>query len=171
MTEKQNFTTLLSKVILPKLEIIAVIISSIGFILYLLKQPGAHQLLMIGLSTLASAFFLTAYTLPPNVEKTLREEQSRTFTDLLGFIIWKVIYLALAVNCIGLLFSILQLKGFMQLLLIGTTTLIISLLLAGVIILQKNEYLPTFQIAIIKALMIALMDTYILYNNWPLTNS
>ena len=171
MAEKQNFTTRLSKVILPKVEVIAIIISSIGFLLYLLKQPGAHQLPMIGLSTLASVFFLTAYTLPPNVEKTLREEQRRTFIDLLSFIIWKLIYLALAVNCIGLLFSLLQLKGFMQMLPIGTMTLIISLLLAGVIILQKNEYLLTFKIAIIKALTRALIGTYILYNNWPVTKS
>lgn len=171
MAEKQNFATLLSKVILPKLEIIAAIISSIGFILYSLNQPGAHQLLIIGLSAFASVFFLTAYTLPPNVEKTLREEQSRTFIDLLSFIIWKLIYLALAVNCIGILFSILQFKGFMQMLLMGTMTLLISLVLAGVIILQKNEHLLTFKIAIIKALTIALIGTYILYNNWPLTNS
>ena len=90
MAEKQNFTTLLSKVILPKVEVIAIIISSIGFLLYLLKQTGAQQLLMIGLSTLASVFFLTANTLPPAIEKTLTETTKRSFFDTLLNFIWKI---------------------------------------------------------------------------------
>ena len=171
MAEKQNFTTLLSKVILPKVEVIAIIISSIGFLLYLLKQTGAQQLLMIGLSTLASVFFLTANTLPPAIEKTLTETTKKSFFDTLLNFIWKIMHIALSVSVIGLLFYLLNLNGYTQMILIGTTILIIALLLSGIFIIQKNDYLLLFKAALIKGLLIAFISSTILYNIWPLINS
>ena len=171
MDDKQNFTTLLAKVILPKVEIIAAVITSIGFVLNYTKQQGAAELIMIGLSTLASVFFITGFLLPPTVEKTLREETNKTFVDLLVLIVWKVMHIALAVAAIGLLFYLLQLKGFSQMMLIGTQALILSLLVSGFIVIQKNKYLLTLKTTIIKALMLAIIGTYILYINWPITTT
>lgn len=171
MDDKQNFTALLSKVILPKVEIIAAVITSIGFVLNYLKQSGAAELIMIGLSTLASVFFVTGFLLPPTIEKTLPEETPKTFVDLLVLILWKVMHIALAVSTIGLLLYLLHLKGFSQMMLIGTLTLAVALLSAGFIILQKNNYLALFKTTLIKVLMMVIIGTYILYINWGLITS
>jgi hypothetical protein len=171
MDTKQNFSALLAKVILPKVEIIAAVITSIGFVLNYMKQPAASQLVMIGLSTLASVFFVTGFLLPPPIEKTLSEETPKTFIDLLALIIWKVMHMALAIATIGLLFYLLHLKGFSQMMLIGTMTLAVTLLLSGLIILQKNNFLLLFKTTLIKALMMVIIGTYILYINWALITS
>jgi hypothetical protein len=171
MSDKQNFTALLSKVILPKVEIIAAVVTSIAFVLNYLKLAVASQLVMVGLSTLAGVFFVTGFLPPPTIEKSLREETAKTFVDLLILILWKVLHIALAVATIGLLFYLLHLKGFSQMMLIGTMTLVVALLLTGFIILQKNEYLPPLKTAIIKASMMAIIGVYILYLNWALITS
>lgn len=168
MDNKQNFSALLATVILPKVEIIAAVVTSVGLVLNYIKQSGAAELLLIGLSTLASVFFVTGFLMPPASEKILPEETDKTFIDLLVLIVWKIMHIALAITSIGLLFYSLHLKGFLQMMLIGSQTLIVSLLASGFIIVQKNKYLSTLKTTLIKALMMAIIGTYILYINWPM---
>ncbi len=171
MDTKQNFSALLSKVILPKVEIIAALVTSVGFVLNYSGKPGAAELMMVGLSTLAGVFFISGFLLPSTLEKSLRAEMSKTFIDLLVLIVWKVMHIALAVTTIGLLFYLLHLKGFSQMMMIGTQALILSLLVSGFIIIQKSKYLPDLKTAIIKASMMAIIGAYILYINWSLITS
>jgi len=171
MDDKQNFSALLAKVILPKVEVIAALTSAVGFFLYYLNQPGAQQLLMIGLSTLAGVFFLTANTFPPALEKTSPAKNRKSFADLLLTILWKVIHIAMSVSTIGLLFFLLLLKGFEQMMAIGTTAIIISLLFVGFFILQNNEHLPAFRASIVKGLLLAFICISIMYTLWPLRTS
>ncbi|MBK5279575.1 MAG: hypothetical protein JJE09_12005 [Bacteroidia bacterium] len=168
MASDQNFQSLLYKVILPKVELVAAIISCIGLVLNYLKLPGASELIMIGFSTLASVFFLIAYT-PLTPGKPLQPERPKTFIDLLSLIVWKVVHIALAVTTIGLLFYLLHLKGFSQMMLIGTIALLLSLFLSGVIIVQNNKYLSTLKPTLIKAVVMAIIGTYILYFHWPIS--
>ncbi len=168
MNDKQNFSALLAKVILPKVELIAAVITIIGFLFNRLNQPGASEMVMIGLSTLAGVFFITAFMIPAAIEKAHQQETSKTFIDLLILIVWKVMHISLAVATIGLLFYLLHLEGFSQMMLIGTMTLVIALLLSGFLILQRNENLAIFKAVISKALMMAIIGSYILYINWSL---
>ena len=168
MDHKQNFSALLAQVILPKVEMIAAVIAFIGFLFNRLKQPGASEMVMIGLSTLAGVFFITAFIIPVTIEKGNQEETPKTFIDVLILSVWKVMHISLAVAIIGLLFYLLHLEGFSQMMLIGTMSLVISLLLAGFLILQKDEYLVIFKTVISKALMMAIIGSYILFINWSL---
>ncbi|MEY4929612.1 MAG: hypothetical protein RI909_336 [Bacteroidota bacterium] len=125
-----SFAELLQKRILPNVLRIAILVSTIGFAFLLLHLPGADQLIMIGLSSLAMAFFFLAYV-PLSVSTTNKP-------DLYALITYKIICIGSSVATIGILFQFLKLQGAPELLMIGAATTGISLI-ASVVLVAKNK--------------------------------
>jgi putative Mn2+ efflux pump MntP len=160
----ESFSVLLNK-ILSKIELVSLALVGIGLSLIFLDRTEGNNLLLVGMSSLAMVYFLTAFRPWPDPETV--ERVKKGFMDLLPLLLWKVMYIACSVEVIGLLFYLLQLKGFGQLLLIGTFALVFSLIVAVFLISRKNEILNPLQQALIRGLMLMIMGLYILYTHWP----
>jgi gliding motility-associated protein GldL len=65
--KKGGFTELMYKTIMPKVYGIGAAVVIIGALFKILHYPGADEMLMIGLSTEAVIFFLSAFE-PPHPE-------------------------------------------------------------------------------------------------------
>jgi len=128
--QPSSFAELLQKKILPNVLRIAILVSTIGFVFLILHLPGADQLIMIGFSSLAMAFFFLAYvpfSIPPACKP-----------DLYALITYKIICIGSSVAAVGILFQFLKLHGAPEILMIGAATTGVSLI-ASVVLVTKNK--------------------------------
>jgi hypothetical protein len=125
--------------LLPKIlvwtELAGIIITVAGMLFKVFNYTGFGSLLMVGIMTLATTYFLSAYTV---VELPQSNEKS-SFADLLPLILRKVMFIGLAVYWVGFLFAILHLKGANEMITIGMGTLVIGAAVAMVLVLGRRE--------------------------------
>jgi hypothetical protein len=140
--------------ILPKLlkgiEILSLILSVIGYVFKVLHLAGANEMLMIGLLTLASAYFLSGFVFVP----VLDNGQPKALADLLPVMLRKILYIGLAVFLTGFLFALLHLAGANEMLLIGVGSLLGGTVLSMVLILGKRERMATLQAPLIRSVVV-----------------
>ncbi|MCE7861981.1 MAG: hypothetical protein DYG99_00420 [Bacteroidetes bacterium CHB5] len=152
--QKANFGELLAKTILPKVQLIALLVAVIGLIFHYLNLNGSADMLMIGFSALAGAFFLSAFAI---VTISPAGKHSR-----IALLLYKIIYLAAPVVLIGVLFYILKFEGYHQLLLMGCIGLGGGILLAATQISNRDNLRILFK-PLITTLPVFLLGLYFLY--------
>lgn len=109
----KGFKDLLFEVILPKVELISLILISIGVLFKILKLQGTNELFMISMSTYAMVCYLSGF------KKTNFESNFDKALIKFGGI-------ASAVLVIGTLFLILKLPGAREMFSIGAPAFIIA---------------------------------------------
>ena len=104
--QKANFGELLSKTILPKVHIIALLVAGIGLVFKYLNLGGSADILQVGFSALAAVYFLSGFSMI-----TVAPDSKHSPYAL---IIFKALYIACAGAGIGFLFYVLQMEGYKE---------------------------------------------------------
>jgi hypothetical protein len=120
----------------------------------MLHYPGADQLLMIGLSTLAMAYFLMAF-MPLHIHSDCKPDSFTT-------IVFKLIYIGCSVATIGILFQFLKLNGAINILLTGTASTGMALITSGVMVARKKDNWIALKEAIIHDAGLLLLSVYMI---------
>jgi hypothetical protein len=149
-----SFAELLQRKILPNVQRIALLISLIGFVFLILHYPGADQLLVIGFSTLAMAYFFMAF-MPLHIPAGCKP-------DLYSKMIYKVIYIGCSAATIGILFQFLKLNGSHDLLRIGAGTTGVAMIVSVILIARKNDNWIVLKDAIIRGAGLLLISIYMM---------
>ncbi len=153
-TEQGGFAHLLGSLILPKVQLIALGISLLGVVFLLMGNSGAETILIAGLSTLAATYFLVSF-IPPQIHPG-------TKPSLHSYTVSKVIYIALSVTLIGILFAVLALEGADKMLLIGCSVLTIGALVSAILIVTNHDNLPVLRKPLLHGIGILLLGVYFL---------
>lgn len=118
--EKKNFKDMIHEVILPKVEMIGAVLLFIAISLRAADISGFNQLLTIALTTMATVYYLRAFT-------------TRKSSAILEIIIIRVGFISSSIIFIGVLFHTLSLSGAKEMLTIGS----VALGLASVLTIYK----------------------------------
>jgi hypothetical protein len=147
--------------LLTYVEICALIGAAIGFAMLYVAMEGALEILNVALSILAMVFFLKGYEKRPEPE--LKEGEPKAgFVDLLATrIIPKTGWIACAVTTVAILFTILNLKGKDEMLMIGCATLTAALVLVGLFIVTKPDRAIALMPLVYRAAPLWLVGAYL----------
>ena len=88
--QKAGFGELLSKIILPKVHLIALLVSAIGLVFKYMNLSGSADILMIGFPALAAVYFLSAFTMVVVAQGSKHSPYA--------LILFKLLYIAAAVS-------------------------------------------------------------------------
>jgi hypothetical protein len=149
-----SFVEVLQRKILPNVQHVALLIAVVGFVFLILHYPGADQLLMIGFSTLAMAYFLMAF-MPMYIP-------SGSKPDVYATIVYKIIYIGCSVATIGILFQFLKFNGAYDILRIGSAATGIAMIISVILIARKNDNWIVLKNAIIRAGGLLLISIYMM---------
>jgi len=149
-----SFVELLQKKILPNVQHVALLIALVGLAFLILHYPAAHQLLMIGFSTLAMSYFLMAF-MPMHIP-------SGCMPDLYTTVVYKIIYIGCSVATIGILFQFLNLNGAREILRIGSGATGVAMIVAVILIARKNDNWIVLKNAIIRGAGLLLIGIYMM---------
>lgn len=153
--QKAGFGELLSKTILPKVHLIALLVSGIGLVFKYLNLNGSADMLMAGFSVLAAVYFLSAFTMvsvPPDNKHSPY-----------ALILFKLIYIAASVVIIGLLFFVLKMEGYKEMLLMGCGALGIAILFSAALAGTNSDNMPILKRPLTIGIPLLLIAVYFLY--------
>ena len=137
------------------------VLSAIGLILFYSDLSKGHEVILIGLSSLSTIYFLYAFTLPPEPQPASPPDASpKGVLDHLPTIVRKVVYLSSCISIIGLLYEHMKLLGGGQMLLIGGSTLFLSCLLASGLVLRSNASAALLRGPLLRGVPILLFVCY-----------
>jgi hypothetical protein len=124
-----------NKVVIETMLVAAVVVS----VWFNYSQPGGDPLLMITMVTLAAFYFVSAYFIPDAGE-------------LLAIVSTKVLSISSAVCIVGILFTILNLTGALEMLMIG----VISLVSAGVLVgyYAVTSWSPNYLVLLVRTVLL-----------------
>lgn len=149
-----SFIELLQKKILPNVQHVALLIAIVGFIFLMLHYPGADQLLIIGFSTLAMAYFLMAF-MPMHIPVGCKP-------DFYATLVYKIIYIGCSVATIGILFQFLKLNGAREILRIGSGATGVAMIVAVILIARKNDNWIVLKNTVIRGAGLLLLSIYMM---------
>ena len=149
-----SFTELLQKKILPNVQRIALLIAVAGLAFLFLHYPGADQLLLIGFSTLAMAYFFMAF-IPLHIPVGCKP-------DVYATVVYKVIYNGCSVGTIGILFQFLKFNGAGEILLIGSFVSGVAMVVSGLLIAKNRDNWMVLKDAIIRGATLFLLSIYMM---------
>lgn len=153
--QKTNFGELLSKTILPKVHLIALLVSAIGLVFKYMNLSGSADILMIGFSALAAVYFLSAFTMVTVAQGSKHSPYA--------LILFKLLYIAAAVSVIGLLFFVLKLEGYKEMLLMGSGALGVAILFSAAFVGANSDNMPILKRPLTFGIPILLIAVYFLY--------
>ncbi|SDC99016.1 hypothetical protein [Williamwhitmania taraxaci] len=131
---------------LNKLEIILAAAFTIGLLMKVTATPKSSLVILLSLSILPILYFLNAFAVPENKE-----------TSSMEVFIGKLIHIAAAIACIGILFTLQNWKGSNISLKLGSITLIISFLATLILKSWKPELRTFNQRLLLRALVIGVV--------------
>lgn len=149
-----SFVEVLQRKILPNVQHVALLIAVVGFVFLILHYPGADQLLMIGFSTLAMAYFLMAF-MPLYIPAGCKP-------DVYATIVYKTIYIGCSVATLGILFQFLKFNGAYDILRIGSAATGIAMIISVILIARKNDNWIVLKNAIIRGGGLLLISIYMM---------
>jgi hypothetical protein len=152
MTTPRSFTTQLAK-ILKWIEILAIVVSVFGLIFKVLHLAGANSMLMIGLFTLSTAYFLSAFVFIADED----DNAKKGFADVLPVMLRKIMFIGLSVCWIGFLFTILHLNGATEMLLISFISMGGGCLASMILILGNRRRMKHLQAPLIRVVITVLI--------------
>lgn len=153
MSEQKGFISLLQK-ILPLVHKISLAIAAFGLILMYLHMDGAMALLMIGMSTLAGVYFMSAQVPTPI--------PAGAQPSIYSIILYKVMCIGGAVCLIGILFQLLKLEGSTNMLLIGFSSTGLAALIGGILSIVNNDNWIVLKDTIVRSAGLVLICAYML---------
>lgn len=153
--QKSDFSELLFKKIIPRVQLIALAVSIIGLFFYFQNLAGAQDMLMTGLSTLAGTLFLSAFAMVPVSPESKHNP--------IAFILYKVLYISAAVIVIGILFYVLKLNGYKEMLLIGCMALGADILFSAALIGTNPDNMAILKRPFLIGIPLLLVGGYFLY--------
>lgn len=153
--QKSNFGELLAKTILPKVLFISVLVSAIGLVFHFLDLNGKTDILMVGFSSLAGVFFLSAFAVV-----TVPADSKHSPYAL---IVFKVLYISSAVLVIGILFSILKMGGYKEMLQIGCGTVGLGVIVAAALVGTNRDNMVILMRPFVMGIPLFLLGVYFLY--------
>jgi hypothetical protein len=159
MTTTSTPTPFISRVIknLLWVEGILLVLLVIGIILMALNQD--NTLVSASLTGLAVVFFLYAYR-PIDMPET---NEKAGFSELLAYgILPKVMWISCAVATTGILFYILGMSGYKEMLMIGGLTIGVALLLFTIFLLTGVKHLRFLLPNLFRSVPLFLIVVYIL---------
>lgn len=159
---RQSFSDRL-RFYLSRAEQALLALALIGLILRYANLPWT-TVVMLALSGLACVFFLSAYLPPEPVEA---DKNTRLgFKDLLMLtILPKVMGIACSVSAIGILFFLLGLKGYRQMVMIGGGTIVIGLLILGIGFITETRNIKSMMPMLHRGIPLVLLDVYLFMQN------
>ena len=140
-------------------EIGSIIVSVIGLGQFYSDSSKGQQLIMLGLASLSVIWFLYAFTLATD-HRPDADTTPRGLLDVLPTIVRKVVYLGSSVSLIGLTFGLLSLHGSGEMLMIGGSTLVMSCLLSGLLLLRNNASIDLLRGPLLRGLPILVLTSY-----------
>jgi hypothetical protein len=160
METQEPAKSFLYDILLPKLELIYVLISAAGLVLFWNSVKGGSALCIVGLGGLATVSFLNAFSpynsintdepyFEPVAIQTLDGNESSFFLDILAP---KIAGIAGAVVLAGTLFKLMFWTGYSTMLLVGT-----ALLLTIVVVMAFNQRMN------LRAFILAALGSLMLY--------
>lgn len=162
-TKTTPFSASLFK-ILGTLEMLALAAVIVAIALKYLQLPGGDEILMIGMSVLAMTYFLMAYKPPvPTNSQQERRGITHLFVDT---ILPKVTWTGCTIAVIGSLFGILHLQGAGQMLMVGTSVLIVCILLSVYFIATGSDQTSGLMGILYRAAPLCIFGIYV-YMNLP----
>jgi hypothetical protein len=159
MEAQEPVKSFLYDILLPKLELIYVIISAAGLVLFWNSVKGGNILCIVGLGGLATVSFLNAFSpynsintdetyFEPVTIQILAGNESSFFLDILAP---KIAGIAGAVVLAGTLFKLMFWTGYSTMLLVGTGCLLIIVLAMA---FNQRMNMRVFLLAMLGSLML-----------------
>lgn len=153
--QKANFGELLSKTILPKVHLIALLVAGIGLVFKYLNLGGSADILQVGFSALAAVYFLSGFSMV-----TVAPDSKHSPYAL---IIFKVLYIACAVAVVGFLFYVLQMEGYKEMLMMGCGALGVAVLASVVLAAINPDNMTILKRPLFIGIPLCLLSGYFLY--------
>ncbi|MCV9387139.1 hypothetical protein [Reichenbachiella ulvae] len=145
--------------LLPYFEKAFLAITAVGYI-NLLIGLNFPMILSIGLTGLAATFFLHAYK-PLDLERP--KDETSSLAELLGTtVIPKVLWMSASVSTVGIMFYTLDLPGYLNMLTIGGTSLLIGSIVLLLLKVSGTRYLEETALVLYRAIPIMLVVAFIL---------
>ena len=159
MTSNSNSVILKITEYLPVVEEVLLTILAIGVILILTKIDSL--IAKISLIGLAVTFFLSAYQ-PLEIPK--EENEKLGFLELLAFaFVPKALWISCAISLMGILFFLSQNEGYKQMLMIGVSTISISVILYSLFLLLRVKNLSNLNRILLRAIPLLLINLYLIF--------
>lgn len=122
---------------------------------------SSDEVIMISLSGLAIIFFLSAYR---PLEIKIGQGDKLEFKEMLYLtILPKILWIACSVMTIGILFNILNMPGSKNMLVIGSSTALVILILFGVFFLSEEKHIKATIPILYRAVPLLLVTAYLLF--------
>lgn len=119
-------------------------------------------IIMISLSGLAVIFFLYAYR---PLEVKIGQGDKMGFKELIYLtILPKLLWLSASVNAIGVLFFLLDMKGYKEMLMIGSATSLVALVIIGIFFLTEEKHIKATIPILYRVVPLLLVAAYVLFN-------
>jgi len=148
---------------LPLVEKVSVAAFAIGFVLKSMGNAMGDSIIIISLSALSVIYFLQSYTPLEIPSEANAESRILGFNELLPrTIVPKVLGIGSSVTIIGILFTLLNMTGFRQMLIIGCSSLLAASFIA-VIPLTNEATRNALQSRLIRAIALMLIGAYFLW--------
>ena len=163
MEKTQTIPNHVFKKFLPWIERAAISLLIVAMIMALLKIP-ADEMIMVSMGTLSVVFFMNARSMTAPEPK---EGEQSGFRELFGFVILpKILWLGASVSVIGILFFILELSGYAEMLMVGGSSLTIGTLILVILISTGSQnLLPVYKPVLVRVLPVMAVALYILLTN------
>ena len=159
MTSTPPFVVRVLRKILGPLEIISLLVTIFGLAM---SNPES---IMIGLSLLATTYFLMGYIPLDTPAPEKGDEPQRDFFHLLATsIAVKVSWIASAAALIGSTFRLLHLNGALEMLMVGCSALAIAILIMGIYAISRPGGRAVVPV-LYRALPVFLFGVYLFMNN------
>lgn len=157
-------TTLIARIVkqLHWIEAFLLTLLGAGAVLTLLNID-ASSILLVSLSGLSIVFFLRAYQPPASAENENTEPSG--FKTLLALVIIpKVIWISTSISTVAILFYLMKFErnSYEQMLLIGSSSLFISLLILGFLSMTELKDFKTLVPVLLRAFPVLILDIYFL---------
>lgn len=150
---KHSFVELLFLTVIPKVEMIALLVILAGMGFWFAGISQFEGPLTLGLQTLAVIFFLSAFQPPP-----------AGFREPKLMLLNKLIYICGSVACLGILFRLMQWEG--DVLLVGAPSLLISSILYLYVLINKPEAKQMAKMALLRTGMITFFSSYLFLQSY-----
>jgi hypothetical protein len=150
-TPPLNFQQSLRKILTVVLYV-SLALAVLGVLLKMQQQSYSDSILMVSLSALAGVLFLSAH-MPIPIAEGLKP-------DLYATIMSKVLYIGSSVTIVGILFTLLHLKGAPDMMLIGCLSAGAASIVSGVLFLKNGDNWVVLKKAFITGVAVVLVGGY-----------
>lgn len=163
---QSGLMTLIFKAI-SVLEVLLVIAVVVGAGFKYLQFPGGNEILFLAMAGLATIYFLSGYR-PPLVDSEKVSAEKKGFFELFVAVIApKFAWIGCSVVMIGVLFAIMHLKGALEMLMIGTSSLLVADLVMVIHLVTTSSPNPNVTRVLYRAVPLALLGLYVWMNTPP----